>query len=74
MKNGEMASYRVTLIRHGIKTGDIVPYGSVKEITIRNVGSKTEARRIAKDKAGKDWSVGWAEEILGPLDPDAYFL
>ena len=67
-----MANYRVTLIRHGIKIGDIFPYGSVKEIIIRNVDSKAEARRIAKDKAGKDWRVGWAEEILGPRDPDTY--
>ena len=50
-------NFRVLLIKKGIKIGQIVPHGYTKEIIVRSVSSKLEARKIAKDRAGSEWTV-----------------
>ena len=65
-----MSRYKVILIKKGIKIGQTVPYGATKEILIKNVSSKVEARKVAKRQVGEHWTILRAVSA-DVLDPDA---
>lgn len=65
-----MARYKVLLIRKGIKIGQVVPYGATKEITVIGVSNKTEAKKKAKKRIGKNWAI-LSVNLTGIPDPDA---
>ena len=65
-----MATYHVLLIRKGIKRGQVIPYGSSHELTVKNVWSKTDARAEAKKRMGDNWVVQSASQVI-IKDPDA---
>lgn len=63
--------YKAILIRTSVKNRDLLRYGDSKEISIKDVDGRDEAKRETKRRAGSGWKIISLRRNYGPLDPNA---
>ncbi len=64
-----MATAYITLIKKSVKEGDIIPFDAIKELKIKNVLTKSEARDAVKSKIPEGWKILKVEISYGSRDP-----